>query len=388
MNISNDWDESRYKYIHLAPSADVSEEYRAWQGCPTVAVTRGGRIFAGWYTGGAFEPCIHNYNVLVKSDDGGESFSSPVLTVHSDYENRHRNIDIQLWVNSENHLWVMWTHSPYYETSRPGSVKDFVVGRLWDYHREFTCTELMVCKNPDGENLVWEKPRIMCEGFMRNKPIELASGRIIAPAYDYSGEYKLRISDDGGESFYNLTVSGKPDPDVYDEIAICERCSGELRFLARTNRGYYVYSDSADGGDSWTRADEYESAPSTRCYYGRLKGGMIAYVRNVSDTERRGMKICLSADGGDSFPYELILDERETLSYPDIDEDYDGNIYILYDRERDNRLKLNTESWISEAAKEIILCKVKVEDIIGGTLSPSSFMRRVISKAKINVVTL
>ena len=223
---------------------------------------------------------------------------------------------------------------------------------------------------------------------MRNKPIKTSGDRIIAPAYDYSGEYKLRISDDGGESFYNLTVTGKPDREVYDEIAICERRAGELRFLARTNRGYYVYSDSIDGGDSWSAAGEYEPAPSTRCYYGRLKCGKIAYVRNISDTERRGMKICLSDDGGDTFPYELILDERETLSYPDLDEDDDGNIYILYDRERDNRLKLDTKSWTSEAAKEIILCKVRVEDVINGKLSESSFTRRVISKAKINVVTL
>ena len=72
-NVCNHWAETDCKYINFSPDDSVSEENRAWQGCPTVAVTRKGRLFAGWYTGGAFEPCIHNYNVLVVSDDGGQS---------------------------------------------------------------------------------------------------------------------------------------------------------------------------------------------------------------------------------------------------------------------------------------------------------------------------
>ena len=61
-------------YIDLAPGPETWEGHRVWQGCPTIARTRGGRLFAGWYTGGLFEPCIRNFNVLVKSDDGGESW--------------------------------------------------------------------------------------------------------------------------------------------------------------------------------------------------------------------------------------------------------------------------------------------------------------------------
>lgn len=51
--------EALAKYIVLNPGGDVSEKHRAWQGCPTIAGTKNGRIFAGWYTGGAFEPCIY-----------------------------------------------------------------------------------------------------------------------------------------------------------------------------------------------------------------------------------------------------------------------------------------------------------------------------------------
>jgi len=383
-NICNNWDLKNYPYINLTPDDSVSEEHRAWHGCPTVAVTKKGRVFAGWYTGGAFEPCIGNYNVLVKSDDHGKTWSSPLLTVASDEQNRLRKIDIEIWVNEDNSLWIMWTVSPYGEKSLPATIRTPFV---FDYHREFLYTEVMICRDPDADELVWEKPRMMCEGFMRNKPIVTSDGRIIAPAYDYGSEqYKLRYSDDGGESFYNVAVDGKPDANIYDEITVCERRPGELRFLARTMRGYYVYSDSFDGGNSWTDAKQYEEAPGTRCYLGKLKNGMTVYVRNISNTQRNGMKICLSEDGGDTFLSEMVLDDRESLSYPDLDEDEEGNIYIVYDRERDNRIKLNRETWISEAAKEIIVCKITIDDVMRNTLSKGSFLRRIISKARMDMV--
>lgn len=378
MNLCRDWDASSHPYICFSPDALCDESNRAWQGCPTVAVTKGGRLFAGWYTGGAFEPCIDNYNVLVQSDNGGETWSKPILTVSSDRANRMRNIDIELWMAPDNVLWVMWTLSPYYETSKPVSIRD---GGGWDYHREFPYTVVMMCKDPDADDLVWEEPRILCEGFMRCKPIVTSTGRIIAPAYDYSGpDYKLRLSDDGGVTFRNVSVPGKPDVCVYDETTLFEKSDGTLRFLARTNRGFYVFSESSDNGQTWTDAQEYEPAPSTRCFVGRLRNGMIAYIRNVSDTARTGMQISLSSDNGETFPHTLILDDRTNVSYPDLDEDKDGVLYIVYDRERDNRIGLNRETWTSTSAKEIILCRLTAEDIITGQLSESSFIRRTLSR--------
>ena len=74
------------QYISLNPGEEVLEKNRAWQGCPTIGRTKGGRLFAGWYTGGMFEPCIDNYNVLIQSDDNGETWSAPIMAVYSDYD--------------------------------------------------------------------------------------------------------------------------------------------------------------------------------------------------------------------------------------------------------------------------------------------------------------
>ena len=388
-NICNHWDLKSYPYIDFSPNQSVGEENRAWQGCPSIAVTRKGRLFASWFSGGEFEPCIHNYNILVMSDDGGNTWSEPVLTFGTDYAKKLRKVDIELWVTEENHLWVTWVNSPYYETSKLASIKEGLEGILPDYQREFPYTEVMVCRDPDADVLVWEEPRILCEGFTRNKPIQTASGRIVVPAYEYEGkEYTLRISDDGGKSFSTVSARGRLDNRVFDEICVYEKEPDVLRFLARTAKSGYLESTSFDNGDTWTDASKYEDAPSSRCYIGRLKNGMVAYARNVSETKRTGMKICLSDDGGTTFPWQMVLDERILVSYPEVADDDCANIYIIYDRERDNRCKLNKETGVSEAAKEILLCKITAEDIMSGTLSEHSYISRVISKARINTVSL
>ncbi len=373
------------KYIVVNPSDEVTEKHRAWQGCPTIARTKGGRLFAGWYTGGMFEPCIDNYNVLIQSDDNGKTWSAPILAVYSDYDAMHRNIDIQLWVDNKNRLWAMWTHSPFYKDSKPATIKTpFAWG---SYHTEFTGVEALICNDPDSGELIWEKPRVICGGFLRSKPIIRYNGDYVFPAYDWinTDNYMIRISKDCGQTFEDVFASKKPQNCVYDETMAYE-VGTKLCFLARTDLGYYAEAHSSDDGKTWSDTAEYQKGPSTRLYVGRLTSGQLALVRSISDTKRQGMKICISEDDGVTWPYELILDTRDNLSYPDLEEGENGEIFIVYDRERDNRHDLNRETWTSTAAKEILLAKITVQDIYNGVLSENSYTAKVISKAKINIV--
>lgn len=373
-----------HPYIVFHPGEEVAEAHRAWQGCPAIARTKGGRLFAGWYTGGMFEPCITNYNVLVQSDDGGETWSRPILAVYSDTENRIRNIDIQLWVDEKNRLWVMWTHSPYTETSPEATIR---TPFQCDYHNAFTGVEALICNDPDADELVWEDPRVVCGGFLRCKPIIRQNGDYVFPAYDWIHEdrYILRVSKDQGETFTDVLAAAKPQNQVFDETMVYEVGSC-LCMMARTNLGYYLWSDSADDGKTWSRPVEFQKAPSTRFFIARLSGGQLAYVRNVSDEKRTGMKVCLSNDDGATWPYELELDDRTSVSYPDLAEGENGVLYIIHDRERDNRTRLNRETWTSDAAKEILLSKVTVQDICTGRLGEDSYTAKVISKGGMNYV--
>lgn len=46
------------------------EEDRKFQGCPSIAVTKAGRIYTAWFAGGTCEPHIDNYCVVEYSDNG------------------------------------------------------------------------------------------------------------------------------------------------------------------------------------------------------------------------------------------------------------------------------------------------------------------------------
>ena len=369
-------------FIVMNPGEKVSEEKRAWQGVPGIARTKGGRLFASWMSGGLFEPCLDNYNLLFKSDDNGNTWSAPIMAVYSDYKNMYRHIDMQLWVDEGNRLWVMWTKSPYNAASQKSSIRTpFVL----DYMNEFHGVEALICNDPDSDELIFESPRRICNGFLRNKPITRHNGDYVFPAYDWIHEdrYVLRISKDGGETFSDLLAAKKPKNKSFDETMAYES-GNRLCMMARTELGYYLESHSDDDGKTWSEPREYQKAPCSRFYIGRLPGGQLVYVRNISDTERDGLKVCLSEDDGESWPYELVIDTRENVSYPDLSEGDNGELYIIYDRERNNNIKLNRETWHSDAAKEILLAKITVADIYNGSLGENSFTARVISKAKID----
>jgi len=56
---------------------------RLWQGIPSIEVTKRGRIFLTFYSGGVKEE-IGNYVIVIKSDDGGNHFSEPIVIVKED----------------------------------------------------------------------------------------------------------------------------------------------------------------------------------------------------------------------------------------------------------------------------------------------------------------
>ncbi|MGN1094313.1 MAG: InlB B-repeat-containing protein, partial [Candidatus Neoclostridium sp.] len=55
-----------------------------WLGCPTVEKTSGGRVWSGWFTGGARELGTGNYAIIGYSDDDCVSWKKAVAVVHPD----------------------------------------------------------------------------------------------------------------------------------------------------------------------------------------------------------------------------------------------------------------------------------------------------------------
>ena len=70
-------------------------------------------------------------------------------------------------------------------------------------------------------------------------------------------------------------------------------------------------------------------------------------------TSRINLTAYLSIDGGNTWKYKLLLDERQWVSYPDTIITADGTIYVIYDRNRTTDL-------------EVYMTVFTVEDIIAG----------------------
>jgi hypothetical protein len=139
---------------------------------------------------------------------------------------------------------------------------------------------------------------------------------------------------------------------------ILERRDGSLMMFLRVLDRPYEQTFSFDGGRTWTTPEtvDFSSGPS-RFFMCRLQSGRVLLVR-CNNTEnqniRARMTAFLSEDDGKTWPYELLLDEREKVSYPDGFQSADGRIFIQYDRCR--------------IEGEILMSVFREEDIIAGKI--------------------
>lgn len=351
-----------------------AEHIREFQGCPTLAITRGGRIFLGWYAGGNREPHIENYNYLVFSDDGGKTFSSPLLVIPSDEKRGVHALDIQLWTAPSGALWVFWVQNNAFPES---AEYDWLRGTSndlcpvcsfdgWIFPDMRHAAWYSVCENPDAANPQFSAPQRLGIGFLRCKPLVTCAGRWLLFNYDQlTDTYGYTVSEDEGKSFRRI-YGPKKLPTAYDETMAYERRDGSIRMLARCAAGYLAEAYSTDGGLSFREARLCSiESPNTRFFIGRTPSGRILLVNNDDKETRNKMTVYLSEDDGVTFPYKRrVGDETHLTSYPDVDY-YNGKIYLTFDHER-------------TGAKEILLSAFTEEDIMCGEKTP--IPTRVVSK--------
>ena len=346
-------------------------EQRLWQGIPSIEVTRGGRIFLTYYSGGTKEE-IGNYCILSKSDNG-EHFEDIAIT----YKEGFRCYDPCIWIDPLGRLWFTWGVAPDHA--------------VW----------ASVCDDPDAEKLIWSEPRLIGREVMMNKPTVLSSGEWLFPiavwalakneggtngVSDPSGKPSSQSerlafvykSVDNGESFERLGGSNVPQRS-YDEHMVLEKLDGSLAMYVRTKYGIGV-SYSYDRGKTWTRGgDSGLRAPCSRFHIKRLNSGRILLINHYNFVGRSHLTALLSEDDGSTWPYKLLLDERSNVSYPDATENEDGYIYITYDRERG--AFLDSLEKVYASAREILVAKITEEDIIAGNIvSESGYLKKVACK--------
>lgn len=349
-----------------------SAAHRLWQGIPGIEVTKNGRIFSTFYSGGTNEGHL-NFVVLEISDDGGNSFSEPIAAA---FKKEGRCYDPVLWIDPTGRLWFTWAYASESEESG-------VFGAI--------------CENPDADVLAWSDVFYVGAYVMMNKPTVLSTGEWLFPLAVWDPKIKMfglppedygHKKEETGAFVYKSIdhqgvfsrLGGVVTPRrTFDEHMVIELRDGGLRMLIRTEYGIGI-SHSYDGGNTWTPAEKTKlGGPNSRFFIRRLKSGRMLLINHYLHRERDHLTALLSEDDGKTWPYYLLLDERANVSYPDATEASDGYIYVTYDRER-GAARRNLETCMNDA-REILFAKITEEDILAGKLvSPDSRLRCLISK--------
>ena len=342
-----------------------STPYRLWQGIPGIEVTRKGRIFSTFYSGGTKEE-INNFVVLLKSDDG-INFGEPIAAA---FKEGYRCYDPCLWIDPLGRLWFIWSRAPE--------------------HGVYAT----ICDDPDAEDLRWSEVFKLGEEVMMNKPTVLSTGEWLYPiavwhSSVYTGGFKSEKTDNERKAFAYKTVDcgqsfaklGGSDVSKrsFDEHMILELRDGRLAMFVRTTYGIGV-SYSYDGGKTWTKGENTGwGGPCSRFFIRRLKSGRILLVNHYNYTGRSHLTAMLSEDECKTWKYKLLLDERSGVSYPDAKESEDGYIYVTYDRERGGFL--DSLEKVYSQAREILFAKITENDIMNGKIvDEGSQLKRIVSK--------
>ena len=119
-------------------------------------------------------------------------------------------------------------------------------------------------------------------------------------------------------------------------------------------------SFSDDGGIIWQPQLTAFPHVNSKCAVRRLQSGNILLVKHGTDfkttmTTRRDLTAFLSADEGYSWSGGLLLDERSVVSYPDIAQSPNGDIYVQYDFNR-------------ETDAEVLFARFSEKDVLARTL--------------------
>ncbi|MGD9201671.1 MAG: exo-alpha-sialidase, partial [Chitinispirillia bacterium] len=187
----------------------------------------------------------------------------------------------------------------------------------------------------------WTPQRDLCKGCMgteKNKPLQLADGRILAPKSDrtkvQNGGVGFEVSYDDGETweFQNLAPkNGSIQP------AILELPDGSLRLYTRTKGGLMPTITTSDYGKTWGKW-ERSVMPSTGCGFDglTLRDGRHILVYNHHHSSGKGPRqflvMAMSKNAVDWSAAQVVSNASRggQFSYAAVIQGNDGLLYIAF----------------------------------------------------------
>lgn len=207
----------------------------------------------------------------------------------------------------------------------------------------------MVKTSADGGH-TWSAARQLPVGVLgpiKNKPVQLASGTILAPSSteEASGRWKIHLekSTDQGRTWQVQPVGGDSPLDVI-QPSILTYPAGRLQLLCRSKQGRLVQAWSADGGASWGPLSQTSLPnPNSGTDAVTLKNNSQLLVYNPAEpgkdwfNGRAQLRVAQSVDGQTWHDVATLENgTSEEYSYPAIIQTQDGRVHITYTYNRQN----------------------------------------------------
>ena len=180
-------------------------------------------------------------------------------------------------------------------------------------------------------------------GPIKNKPVRLADGVILAPSSTESPERPSRWrvhferSADGGRTWTTSSAGGLADGHDIEAIqpSILIHAGGQLVAVGRTRAGRVFETWSADAGKTW-RPMTLAALPNPNSGIDAvtLRDGRHLIVYNHTDRGRSPLNVALSLDGK-TWQAALVLESQPgEYSYPAVIQTTDGLVHITYTWQR------------------------------------------------------
>lgn len=296
--------------------------------------------------GGTNEPQKENREVILRSSDGGKSWSKPQKL----YDDGRALYISEVYVYGSE-IWAFaLAHDGDFLGWETFLLKSADSGRSWRKCPSATCTHAF-CFVRGG---IRAGERILFPTQSYSVPKEeqdrlKAEGKLLLGAQIEGARNGTVYTEDGGKSFHRgkgevvfpMTIGGNRLW-KWTEPTIASLRDGTLVMLIRADgEGALYRSESKDGGESWSEFSRTEIPnPNNKCKLLNLPDGRIALIHTpnagIGFQYRHPLCVWVSDDGLKTFSVKKqIVDFPGWLSYPDgIYDEEDGRIKFAFELNR------------------------------------------------------
>lgn len=177
-------------------------------------------------------------------------------------------------------------------------------------------------------------------GPIKNKPVQLADGRILSPSSTEDGGWRMHVewSDDGGRQWQRTAAINDPARLGAIQPSLLVHADGRIQALARTQQNRIASSWSNDRGEHWSTPTLLALAnPNSGIDAVRLADGRALLVYNPTASgaqwwDGRGTLAVALSEDGEHWHRVLTLEDEpgQEFSYPAAIQTRDGRIHISY----------------------------------------------------------